>query len=400
MTHFLTWVTLAGALWAAQPAMAQSLDRGLEQIAPTNLGVQKYHAVLIAEYDYADDSGLRDLVSPSTDVTRIATLLRDQYGFTTEVLENRGRDAIISKLDSLRDPRVIGPDDVLILYYAGHGILDADEGRGYWLPADAMAASTATWISTDDVSAKVRAMRARHVLVIADACFSAALVRSLPPSTAVMRSGPPRLTESVARRVVAKKSRRVLSSGGLEAVSDIGTHGMSPFAYSLFHLLQDSRDPYVNPAQLATALLGSVGKAGQTPVFGTLAGTEGLADPGYPILINQRGIHDTPSPVQATPPLVTTPTVTGTPVQAATLPSSPRNDSGRQVLRGVSIGLGVVGGVALLASVPLAKEANDAFDEGDPLYPSLLNMQRASVVTGWSTLGLGALLLTTTFVIK
>lgn len=389
------WLTV---VIVAQSAIAQPLERGIEKVVPTNLGVRNYHAVLIAEYDYADESGLRDLRSPSTDVNQIAHLLKEQYGFTTEVMENQGRGAIIAKLDSLRDPRVIGPDDVLIVYYAGHGILDSEEGRGYWLPADASAESTANWISTDDVSAKARAMRARHVLVIADACFSAALVRSGPPLSPLMRSGPATLSESVARRVVAKKSRRVLSSGGLETVQDIGTHGMSPFAYSLYHLLQDSRDPYVNPAQLATALLGTVGKSGQTPVFGTLAGTEGLADQGYPILINRRGLHDAPSPVQATPPVSAMPTV-------ARLPSPvdrpTRNDAGRQVLRGVGIGLGVVGGASLLASLPLAKQANTAADEGDwDRHRSLVDVQRATVWGGYGTVGLGALLVTTTFVIK
>lgn len=382
---------MAGLWLLHAPAWAQ--QRGLEDIPPANLGVRRYHAVLFAESDYANDSGMRDLRTPSTDVTEIASLLEDQYGFTTEILENQGRTAMIAKLDSLRDPRVIGPDDVLVIYYAGHGVLDAEEGRGYWLPVDAQQSSTANWISTDDVGAKVRAMRARHVLVIADSCFSAALVRSGARPTSLMRSGGSMLSESVARRVVAKKSRRVLSSGGLEAVSDIGMHGMSPFAYSLFHLLQDARDPFVNPAQLATALLGTVGKSGQTPVFGTLAGTEGLADPGYPILINRRGVYDAPSPLETTAPPI------GSTVSATVSPAVGRPK--RPVLRGIGIGLGVIGAASLLTSIPLDAAARRSAEEEEwARHESTVALQRATVVTGYGALGLGAVLVTTTFVIK
>ena len=63
--------------------------------------------------------------------------MRDTYDFNVTLLINVTRDAIIEALDDLREK--LGEKANLLIYYAGHGWLDEDVDRGYWLPVDAKA---------------------------------------------------------------------------------------------------------------------------------------------------------------------------------------------------------------------------------------------------------------------
>jgi len=42
---------------------------------------------------------------------------------------------VIDAFDEYREK--LGPTDNLLIYYVGHGWLDEDSVRGYWLPVDA-----------------------------------------------------------------------------------------------------------------------------------------------------------------------------------------------------------------------------------------------------------------------
>ena len=42
-------------------------------------------------------------------------------------------------------------EDYLLIYYAGHGELDKDENRGYWLPVDASYEMRSKWISNQRI---------------------------------------------------------------------------------------------------------------------------------------------------------------------------------------------------------------------------------------------------------
>ena len=73
---------------------------------------------------------------------------------------------------------VRGEKDNLVIYFAGHGEIDASTGLGYWLPVDAEKDSKTNWISSREVSMQLERLAARHILVIADSCYSGALTRS------------------------------------------------------------------------------------------------------------------------------------------------------------------------------------------------------------------------------
>lgn len=65
-----------------------------------------------------------------------------------------------------------GPDDVVLIFFSGHGETNPELGQSYWLPADAQPGRLASYISSNDIRDFIRSMAARHVLIIADAPFA------------------------------------------------------------------------------------------------------------------------------------------------------------------------------------------------------------------------------------
>src|SRR5262249_38539474 len=218
---------------AAQPAKLRVPPVPAVEPQPVQFG--RYHALVIGNNAYTDMSPLKTAVS---DATAIADLLRTTYGFTVTLLTNATREDIITALDQLRS--TLTEQDNLLIYYAGHGVLDSSEERGYWLPVNARQDSRIQWISNTTITDALKAMEAKHVLVVADSCYSGTLVRGIdvvrPPSGGVERN-------TYLARIVQKRSRTVLTSGGLEPVADSGGGGEhSVFAKAFLTVLQDNRD--------------------------------------------------------------------------------------------------------------------------------------------------------------
>src|SRR5207248_3242583 len=73
-------------------------------------------------------------------------------------------------------------DDNLLIYFAGHGEIDPAK-EGYWLPVDAQANAPSSWISNRAVSDILNMMSAKHVLVVADSCYSGSMPRASVPAS-------------------------------------------------------------------------------------------------------------------------------------------------------------------------------------------------------------------------
>ena len=93
------------------------------------------------------------------------------------LLENPTRDDIIDKFDELREK--LFEDDNLLIYYAGHGWLDELTATGYWLPVDARVDRRSHWVSNGDLTAALKGLFAKHVMVVADSCYSGTLTRGI-----------------------------------------------------------------------------------------------------------------------------------------------------------------------------------------------------------------------------
>ncbi len=191
-----------------------------------------YHALVIGNNDYRE---LPKLKTAAADAKSVAKLLSNDYGFDTKLLLDATRTDIFTELGRLRAK--LTPDDNLLIYYAGHGVLDEIGQQGYWLPVDAQPDIRANWVSNGDITTSLLAIRAKHVMVVADSCYSDTLVRAAPVE----------IKTSVARktwvsRMTKKRARTALVSGGLEPVTDQGSGGHSVFANAILAALRANPD--------------------------------------------------------------------------------------------------------------------------------------------------------------
>jgi uncharacterized caspase-like protein len=219
----------------------------------------RYFALVIGNNDYRYTVHLRTAVSDAQQIERV---LKTQYGFTTELLVNATRDQILGAMNRYRKSLPAG--SAFLLYYAGHGYFDKETGRAYWLPVDARTTENTNWISADDITANVRAIPARQVLVISDSCYSGALSRevAMTPTPATDRA---RFLEVLRAR---GPSRILLASGGNEPVADAGgTGNHSVFASAVLRGLENPPAAQFTVEELFIGYVREAvaGRSGQVP---------------------------------------------------------------------------------------------------------------------------------------
>lgn len=192
----------------------------------------RYHALVIGNNEYRH---LPKLETAVNDATATADLLRTKYGFAVTLLHNATREDILRAINRLRAE--LTEHDNLLIYYAGHGTLEHETGMGYWLPVDAEPENDLNWIANDSLTRRLKGMTARHVIVVADSCFSGTLVRAARarPATGFER-------QTWIKRVAQRRSRTALVSGGLEPVTDAGANGHSTFANAFLRALRENNN--------------------------------------------------------------------------------------------------------------------------------------------------------------
>ena len=191
---------------------------------------EKYYALIIGNNDYQH---LEKLDAAEKDAEVIADVLTNKYGFEVDLLLNADYDTTVNSLFKITNK--LKKDDNLLIYYAGHGEIDKAENRGYWLPVDASYELRSKWISNQRIVDRIKATKAKHVLLIADSCFSGTLMRS-----SVTPESSEALDEKNIDRLKSKKTRLVITSGGNEPVvdSDGGDHSL--FALKLIDTLKNN----------------------------------------------------------------------------------------------------------------------------------------------------------------
>lgn len=223
------------------------------------------HALVIGINDYHKLTKLNSAVS---DAQAVSNILESDYGYSVTTLLNPKRVDIINAITDYR--KKLTSNDALLIYYAGHGWLDKEADEGYWLPADATQDSETNWIPTSStITASLRAMEARHVMVVADSCYSGKLTRGLN----VVPKSP-----SEVSRLQQKKSRKILASGGLEPVADNNSKDKhSVFASAFLKALRENDQVLTATELFSTVRASVIRNADQTPEYGVIhkAGDDG-----------------------------------------------------------------------------------------------------------------------------
>lgn len=183
--------------------------------------------------------------------------------------ENATRKNIIGSLRDLS--KKVKPDDSLLIFYAGHGHVDNITKKGSWIPVESGTDDPSAWISNQDVKdyLNIDAIKARHVLLVSDSCFSGDFFRGT-------RGALPEVTDTLIKKAYQLSSRQAITSGGLEPVSDAGFGGNSIFSHFLVAALKNNSKPFLIPSELFPAVKSGVAQnAEQFPQFGSLFGVGG-----------------------------------------------------------------------------------------------------------------------------
>lgn len=235
---------------------------------PANAASQgSYHALLIAVENYASQE-INRLDYPIRDAERIGEILKQRYTFEEQniiLLKNPDRKAIGKVFNELR--KKLTDKDNLLIFYAGHGVWMDDMKEGYWLPQDASGVNDPTdWIANSTIRNYIRSLKARHVLLVADACFSGGIFKV---RDAFSRS------DKAIEKVYDMPSRKAITSGALKTVPD-----RSVFVEYLAKRLRENSDRYLDAQKLFVSFREAVinnSPNNQTPLYGAIneAGDEG-----------------------------------------------------------------------------------------------------------------------------
>ncbi len=144
----------------------------------TDKRTEKRLALIIASYEYQDPD-LRQLVAPAQDAEALARVLKDPAigGFEVQTLLNEPAHTVTQAVEAFFTDR--RRDDLLLLYFSGHGIKDED-GQLYFATAQTrrkLLRSTA--VAANFVNDEMRRSRSRRQVLLLDCCYSGAFARGM-----------------------------------------------------------------------------------------------------------------------------------------------------------------------------------------------------------------------------
>ncbi len=208
----------------------------------------KNFALLIGTDKYKA-SCWRPLRNPVYDVMKIDTLLRNAYGFETEVLLDTSRKAILAALKRYAKMDFDSMSQLLV-FIAGHGMYD-ENNFGLIACSDSEDpkddADFDTYISHSRLRDNLNAIKCRHIMVVLDVCFGGTFNQSLgnmqmlntTDVTNINGYKKNQLSDVLlAQRLMGDKTRIYLTSGGKEYVPDGLPGHHSPFASGFIQALE------------------------------------------------------------------------------------------------------------------------------------------------------------------
>jgi formylglycine-generating enzyme required for sulfatase activity len=208
--------------------------------APASYG--RRHALVIGINDY-EDPAFPDLGYAVADAQAIAKQLVDRFGFETDRVllilnEDATQDGIEEVLQNWAcDEDAIGEDDLLVVFFAGHGVTrryaGGSKAKGYLVPVDGRIRSDGKtdWgslIEMEDLENASEVIPAKHTLFLLDCCFGGLVVsRAAPPVAAGL----------------SNRARQVITAGGEDqTVLDAGGSGHSVFTQEVLDALDGDAD--------------------------------------------------------------------------------------------------------------------------------------------------------------
>ncbi|MCU0450879.1 MAG: tetratricopeptide repeat protein [Bernardetiaceae bacterium] len=201
----------------------------------TGLGTN--YALLVGTDEYRDPQWPK-LNNPIADAKAVGNELAQYYNYKTELITNPTNDALVRKLREYAK-RTYQPNDQLFIFIASHGQFDELTKQGHLVTTDSERDDETfnSYVSHVNLRNLINNIPCKHIFIVIDACFSG----TFDPVIA-KRGGPSERTNLSRSEFVARKlqhtTRRYLTSGGKEYVSDGIPGRNSPFARRLLEALR------------------------------------------------------------------------------------------------------------------------------------------------------------------
>jgi len=196
---------------------------------------RKDYALIFATDNY-DNWG--DLVNPINDARMIESILKEKYGFQTEIIENSTLEEVTAKLYDYNTKK-FNPQDQLFVFFAGHGYYDEVLGEGYVVASNSLLddKGKTSYLSHNILRQRLENIKCEHIFLTMDVCFGGTFDPVLAKNRGEVIDEATD-TQYLVRKLT-KRTRKYLTSGSKEYVSDGVAGKHSPFAAKFIQALRE-----------------------------------------------------------------------------------------------------------------------------------------------------------------
>lgn len=209
---------------------------------------QRNLAIIIGINSY--EHGIPGLHTAVNDARKFAAILHYRHNYEVILLlDHRATLPVLRKLLNEKLPVLVGPDDRVLIYFAGHGqahdALEGEDGPvGYLFPQDARRDDVNSLLPMIQLHDALIALPCHHLLLILDCCFAGAFRWF---TTRDVRYDSGTLYQEQFDRFVSDPAWQVITSAGYDqrAFDVFGKrsgHQHSPFAQALFEAVDGAAD--------------------------------------------------------------------------------------------------------------------------------------------------------------
>lgn len=196
-----------------------------------------------------------DLVNPIFDSRTISEILRRDYGFEVEVVENATQNEILKKIREYSQ-KEYKPMDQLLIFFAGHGTYDQTFGEGFVVTTESLVndEGKTSYLSHNRLRSIVNNIPSQHIFLTMDVCFGGTFDEQLASARGMDEIYKEKDQSEYISQKLLTKTRKYLTSGGKTYVSD-GIEGQhSPFARKFIEALnsQGGSDGILTVSELYT----------------------------------------------------------------------------------------------------------------------------------------------------
>lgn len=197
---------------------------------------RKDYALIFATDKY---DNWKNLVNPIYDARTIADNLKRIYGFNVEVVENANQSQVLDKLREYAEKKY-GELDQLFIFFAGHGFYDDTFKEGFVVTRESLPDDPGrnSYLRHSVLRSTINNNPCQHIFLTMDVCFGGTFddnVASRALDDEPYRA--PSQSEIIMRKLKLK-TRKYLTSGGKEYVSDGIPGRHSPFAKQFIEALE------------------------------------------------------------------------------------------------------------------------------------------------------------------